>query len=363
MGKAGVSSIFPVGIEHDIFYGWAEVVAGEDRTKFLFPDFVQMGSFSMSEVRNDRDFRRFSVEIDGRIRLDRWLSDQIDGVSRSRLQKAIREGQVLVDGKEVSPREMLVCGRMVEVRGDVLLPEKEEVRPPVPQPLHLEILYEDDELLVLNKSAGMVVHPGNGCADGTVVNAALSHCGSLPVLGELDRPGVVHRLDKETTGVLVLAKTEEAGRELMRQFHDRETRKFYLAVVQGWGIDESGVCDGRIGRDANRRTRMAVIEEGREALSRWEVIHRSVDENWALVRVGIETGRTHQIRVHLSHAGYPIIGDQLYGYRKNRSKGKACFAPRILLHAAELELTHPENGERKIFRAPLPVEMRPFSGE
>ncbi len=311
----------------------------------------------MDDLEKDSEVRHLQVDCVDRVRLDRWLSEKVSAVSRSRLQKAIRNGDVLVDGEKVSPREMVSEGRVVQIREEVLRVDTVETAIPLPQELPLDILYEDECILVLNKAPGMVVHPGNGCSGGTIVNGALHHCGELPVFDEIDRPGVIHRLDKETTGALIIAKTERAGRELMRQFHDRETRKSYLAVVQGWDLDDSGVCEGSIGRDSVRRTRMAVTENGRSARSTWEVHERCYEENWAVVQVEIETGRTHQIRVHLSNEGYPILGDSQYGFRKNRSSGQARTVSRVMLHAAEIAFDHPETGQRMVIEAPVPPDM------
>ncbi|MBC2603321.1 RluA family pseudouridine synthase [Puniceicoccus vermicola] len=313
-----------------------------------------------SEVASMQGGRRFEVTTQENVRLDRWLSGQLPGFSRSRWQKAIRSGEVKVDGQKVSPREMLSTGRIVEIAASALSMEDDSEHPPEPQRLPLDVLWEDDDILVINKAPGMVVHPGNGCRDGTVANAALAHCGSLPNLGDPLRPGIVHRLDKETSGVLILAKSVRGGAGLFEQFKERNLEKEYLAVIQGVPLDDEGTCEGKIGRHPVRRTRMAVTEDGRPAVSHWTVMGASMADNWACVRVKIETGRTHQIRVHLSEAGFPLVGDPLYGYRKNRSGGLSRKAERVLLHAARLTFHHPVDERKLTVEASIPMDMQPF---
>lgn len=305
--------------------------------------------------------RQVVVESGERVRLDRWLSDRFSDISRVRWQKAIRKEEVTVDGEAVNPREMIAAGRVVGIAESVFQGELVGGVVLEPERLPLEILWEDEDLLILNKAPGMVVHPGNGCESGTVLNAALFHCGKLPDLGDSSRPGIIHRLDKETSGVLILAKTEGAGMEMLRQFRERHVRKTYVAVVQGVPPSACGTCEGRIGRHPIRRTRMAVTKDGRPAVSHWEVLGSSRSDNWALLRVRIETGRTHQIRVHLAHEGFPVLGDSLYGYRKNRSGGLAAGASRVLLHAMEICLRHPRSGIELKMRAPIPPDLLPFS--
>lgn len=300
------------------------------------------------------------VKIQGRGRLDRWLTESFPEISRAKWQKLIRGGAVRVDGLAVSPKESLVSGRRVEIDENVFLPESTEVSIPQAENIPLSILFEDEDILVIDKAAGMVVHPGNGTCSGTVVNAALFHCGHLPILSDSDRPGVVHRLDKETSGVLLLAKSKQAGEGLFRQFKNRDLRKTYLALVQGLASVPEGTCRGNIGRHPVRRTRMSIIAEGRSAVSHWKVLGSSREENWSALEVRIETGRTHQIRVHLSAEGMPLLGDGLYGFRKSRSGGLALTAERVLLHAHHLCFTHPASGVAMEIEAPIPEDMHPF---
>jgi len=322
--------------------------------------FVNQGSES-TEDGAGRSFQPYPVgDLSGKIRLDRWLTEKFPEFSRSVWQKKIRGGEVLIDGKQIDPREPLMAGRVVELRSTIFSKDPVTDRHPEPEEIPLDILWEDEDILVINKEPGMIVHPGAGCLGGTVVNAALFHCGSLPVLSEVDRPGVVHRLDKETSGVLVLAKNEASGSHLLGQFKERSLEKKYLAVVQGYPPVSEGSCDGSIGRHPVRRTRMAVIDTGRRAVSHWRLLGASAEENWGIMEIRIETGRTHQIRVHLSAEGYPILGDALYGYRKKRSSGLSQQVQRVLLHAEVLRFTHPSSGEPLLMKAPVPKDLQVF---
>jgi 23S rRNA pseudouridine1911/1915/1917 synthase len=278
-------------------------------------------------------------------RLDVFLAGQIGEISRSHWKALIQSGKVTVNGASSKPNQKLRSGDVIEWT----VPEE---TPPetLPEAIPLEILYEDDVVLVLNKPPGLVVHPAAGNATGTLVNALFF---KDAVFESLERAGIVHRLDKDTSGVMVVAKSEEAMAELKRQFKARETEKEYLALV--WGdLPPNGRIETLMGRHPVHRKKMAVLtQEGREAVSTYETLE-CFDEV-ALVRVRIETGRTHQIRVHMAHMGHPIVGDALYGRtRKHHLPEKP---KRQMLHAARLAFNHPESGKRLSFEAPLFEDM------
>ncbi|MBD2460569.1 RluA family pseudouridine synthase [Oscillatoria sp. FACHB-1407] len=274
----------------------------------------------------------------GSERLDRFLADQLPDLSRSRLQKLIEQGQVWVNGEVCTSKKATVqSGDRIHV----------EVPPAVPLDLQpesipLDILYEDDDLLILNKPAGLVVHPAPGHAEGTLVNALLAHCPNLVGIGGVQRPGIVHRLDKDTTGAIAIAKTDQAHHSLQAQFKAKTARRDYLAVVYGAPKGESGTIDLPIGRHPVDRKKMAIVPEekgGRRAVTHWLVKERL--GNFTLIRFQLETGRTHQIRVHSAHIGHPVVGDPVYG--AGRSVG--VNLPGQALHAWKLTLQHPVSGE------------------
>ena len=221
----------------------------------------------------------------------------------------------------------------------------------VPQDLPLDVVFEDDAVVVVNKPSGLTVHPGAGQPDGTLANALAWHLKDLPELGGSDRPGIVHRLDKETSGILVVARTELAQRRLSAAFAERTVGKTYLATVHGIPRDAAGHIDAPIGRMPNHRTKMTVREGGRDAQTGWKVAEAM--PRHALVRCHPRTGRTHQIRVHLKHLGHPIVGDGLYGMPGHPGEDATA---RLMLHAHRLEFPHPTSGERVAFEAPLPPE-------
>jgi 23S rRNA pseudouridine1911/1915/1917 synthase len=226
-----------------------------------------------------------------------------------------------------------------------------------PEPIPLQILYEDEHLLVLNKPAGLVVHPGAGRATGTLVHALLAHCPNLPGIGGVERPGIVHRLDRDTSGVMVVAKSEAAHQSLSLQFKNRIVRKRYLALVHGEVRQEAGRIEAAIGRREHDRTRMGVkTAGGRMARTAYRVLRRL--PGMTLVELGLETGRTHQIRVHLAHIGHPVVGDEVYGGRRERHGAAGVPpAPRQLLHAWWLGFRHPVHGEWLEFAAPIPADF------
>jgi 23S rRNA pseudouridine1911/1915/1917 synthase len=282
-----------------------------------------------------------------KVRLDRFLADQLSAYSRSRLQQLIRGGFVRRNGETARPRDLVRTGDVVDLREPPL--EKIDNRP---EDIPLEILFEDDDLLVLNKPAGLVVHPGAGHAQHTLVNALLHHCPSLSGIGGKERPGIVHRLDKETSGCLVVAKNDEAHRGLSEQFAERSVEKIYLALVAGKLRKGAGIIEASIGRHPKDRQRMSVrSSRGRAAKTEYRVLRSSSEAS--LVECKLHTGRTHQIRVHLHHLGHPVLGDKVYAAKLART------FPRQMLHAWKLGFTHPRTGKRMNFEAPL---SKDFSG-
>lgn len=304
--------------------------------------------------------RRFPVEAaDEGCRLDRFLADRVPERSRSALARAIKDGQASVGGRKAAASRKLRAGDTVELEPEVLEPSRLE-----PEAIPLTILHEDEELIVLDKQAGLVVHPGAGVHSGTLVNGLLAHLGqSHRAVGAEERPGIVHRLDKGTTGVMVVAKTGSAHAELARQFSEREVDKCYLALALGCPSEPQGVIDGPIGRSTGQRTKMAIRPaDGRPALSRYRV--REVFGRHAVwVEVEIETGRTHQVRVHLASLGHPLAGDPTYGGKRvqavtePRLRAILTRLHRPALHAWRLGFTHPVTGERLQFEAALPPDL------
>ncbi len=290
-------------------------------------------------------------------RLDAWLARRLPALSRSRLQALIEDGHVLLDGAPARPSARLRPGQAVRV--DVPAPVPAE---PQPEDIPIAVVHEDAHLLVVNKPAGLVVHPGAGTSRGTLVNALLGHVKDLSGVGGVLRPGIVHRLDRGTSGLLVVAKDDETHRSLVRQFAGRTVEKEYLALVLGNPARDSGEIGSPIGRDPVHRQKMSVrAPRGREARTSWRVVERF--DGAALLRVRIHTGRTHQIRVHLASIGHPVAGDPVYGGKRalpsRRGAAREAFASldRPALHAARLSFTHPTTGERLAFEAPLPAEL------
>lgn len=298
------------------------------------------------EVMNDSN-QSISVEASQRgQRLDVFLAAAEPAVSRSQWKTLITDGRVLVNGAASKPNQKLQAGDAVCWSIPSAAPVEEQA-----EDIPLVVLFEDDAVLVLDKPAGLVVHPAAGNASGTLVNALLFHD---PVFQTLERAGIVHRLDKDTSGVMVVAKTDAALAELRRQFKARETGKEYLALVWGAPPLRSRV-ETQMGRHPVHRKKMAVLKEGgREAVSNVQVLEKF--EATALVQVKIETGRTHQIRVHMAHLGHPIIGDSVYG--RARQNKLPVRPERQMLHAAKLEFSHPCTGKRLSFEAPLANDMR-----
>jgi len=284
-------------------------------------------------------------ENEAKVRLDRFLANKLPEYSRSRLQQLVRTGFVRLNGATTRPRHLVRSGDKIELTEPPL--EKIDNQP---EPIPLEVLFEDKDIIVINKPPGLVVHPGAGHRQHTLVNALLSHCPTLSGIGGKERPGIVHRLDKETSGCLVVAKNDGAHRELSRQFAERRVEKIYLALVAGKLREEAGVIEEKIGRHPVHRQRMSVASaRGRPAKTQYRVV-RSEDQA-SLVECRLYSGRTHQIRVHLHHLGHPVLGDKVYAVHLAKN------FPRHMLHAWKLGFRHPCSGEWKSFEAPLPDDF------
>ncbi len=302
------------------------------------------------------------------IRLDKFLFDRLANTSRNRIQVAAKAGNVLVNGSAAKPSQKVKPGDEISI----VLPYPQREVEILPEDIPLEVLYEDEHLLVINKQAGLVVHPGHGNWTGTLVNALLFHFGKLPSApgAEIPRPGLVHRLDKDTSGVMVVGKTEEALTHLARQFFDRTSDRRYNALVWGDFAEDEGVIEGHIGRSVKDRTVQFVYPEGdqgKPAVTRWKVLERF--RYTTLVECKLETGRTHQIRVHMQWKGHPLFNDAAYGgdrvlkgttFTKYRQFVENCFRqlPRQALHARTLDIDHPVTGKRMHFESPLPADMQ-----
>jgi 23S rRNA pseudouridine1911/1915/1917 synthase len=278
-------------------------------------------------------------------RLDRFLAGELPQFSRSRIQQLIRAGLVKLNGKKARPRDLLRTNDQVDLTEPP--PDKIDNQP---ENIPLDVLFENDDLIVINKPAGMVVHPGAGHREHTLVNALLHHCPILSGIGGKERPGIVHRLDKDTSGCIVVAKNDETHRELSAQFAARTVEKIYLALVAGKLRKSSGVIEEKIGRHPVDRQRMSVASSrGRSAKTEYRTM-RSAD-GMSLVECKLHSGRTHQIRVHLHHLGHPVLGDKVYGPKPSKN-----FS-RQMLHAWKLGFRHPRTREWKRFEAPLPDDF------
>lgn len=282
---------------------------------------------------------------DAGTRADVFLAAKL-GVSRSNMQKLLEDGRVKRGEKIIKANYKVRAGEMFVVD----IPEPEPIEA-VPENIPLDIIYEDDDVVVLNKARGMVVHPAPGNYTGTLVNALLYHCSNLSGINSAIRPGIVHRLDKDTSGIMIVAKNDAAHISLSQQIQSKTAVRTYLAVVRGNIKTDSGTIETQIARDKNDRKKMAVVKEGgRDAITDYEVLERF--GKYTLVRCKLRTGRTHQIRVHMEYLGYPLVGDPKYSPMKTPFgiKGQA-------LHSHTLEFTHPRTGERMKFEAPLPEDM------
>ncbi|HEY5074766.1 MAG TPA: RluA family pseudouridine synthase [Pyrinomonadaceae bacterium] len=290
-------------------------------------------------------------------RLDAFLASHIEGWSRARLQRLIEEADVLVNGRAVKSSYKLRLSDEIEV----------ELTPPpstsfAPEDIPLDVVYEDDELIVVNKPAGIVVHPAAGVTSGTLANALAFHFQQLSTSAGMVRPGIVHRLDKGTSGLMVVAKTESAHEDLADQFRDREVFKSYVALVHGQVEKRTGLIDQPIARDRGNRTRMAVVRGGRPAISLYRVRKRF--ERFTLLNVELKTGRTHQIRVHLAWLKHPVVGDEAYGSGRDKTvpdhklRSEIANLGHQFLHAEQLGFRHPRTKEDLRFTSPLPSELQ-----
>ncbi|MCB1095728.1 MAG: RluA family pseudouridine synthase [Verrucomicrobiae bacterium] len=284
-------------------------------------------------------------------RLDRFLADALSELSRSRVQALIKSGDVRVNGAIAKPKLVLSNGARVTV----CIPDAQPAEA-LPQDLPIHVLYEDDDLAVIDKAEGMVVHPAAGNPDGTLVNALLHHFGALSEIGGVLRPGIVHRLDKDTSGCMVVARNDVTHRALTEQFSNRETSKIYLAVVEGMPVRASGTVDTNIGRHPVNRQRMAVVNApaGKHALTDYRVL--ALVNGDALVQCTLHTGRTHQIRVHMKEIGHPLLGDPIYAKPVKQKQ----YSGRLMLHAWKLGFVHPGTGERMDFEAAIPAAFLPW---
>lgn len=293
--------------------------------------------------------KKFQVDAAENIRLDLFLKARLPEFSRAQIQKLIKDGQVLVNDHLARPGQKLKVRDRIEVRlapppaGDRLEPE----------PLPIEIIYEDDHLLVINKPAGLVVHPGAGVKRGTLVHGLLYRYPEIAAVGSSARPGIVHRLDKDTSGVMVVARTQEAYLSLRQQFEERRIQKVYLALALGRFRQKKGIIDLPIGRHVHHRQKISVrTRKPRVAITHYEVLKEFRETSFLALRP--VTGRTHQLRVHLSATGHPLVGDNRYG----GSGGKRSKYPRLFLHAWKLILLHPLSGMEMKFESPLPLELQ-----
>ena len=276
-------------------------------------------------------------------RIDKFIADNSEGISRSYAAKLCADRRVLVEGKNADKKYKLKGGEMIEI--DVPEPETVEV---LPENIPLDIVYEDDDLIVVNKPQGMVVHPAAGNESGTLVNALMYHCGdSLSAINGVIRPGIVHRIDKDTSGLLVAAKNNEAHLFLSAQLKERKAVRKYIALVNGNIKEDRGTINKPIARHPNDRKKMAVVSGGREAVTHYNVLERY--EGYTLVECILETGRTHQIRVHMASIGHSIVGDPVYGIKKEKYKLNG-----QLLHAKTIGFVHPSTGEMMEFTSELP---------
>lgn len=285
---------------------------------------------------------------DAGTRLDVWVTHAARLTSRAAAQRLIAQGNVLVDGAPATKHHIVHARETVEVT--VPPPEPSGVEP---QDIPIDVRYEDEHLIVLSKPAGLVVHPAHGHADGTLVNALLAHTDDLAGIGGVERPGIVHRLDRDTSGLMLVAKNDRAHASLAAQLKNRTLVREYLALVHGAPPSDEGIIDAPIARSPRDRKKMGVVQGGRAARTRFKVEKRLGD--FTLLRLKLETGRTHQIRVHLAHLGVPVVGDPVYGRKGDRA---SLGLERQFLHAAHLEFDHPATGERMSFDDELPGELQ-----
>ena len=294
-----------------------------------------------------------AIDSDKGLRVDQIVAREFPEYSRAHIQKWIKDGVLLVNGKEVKAKQTLNLADsvIVDFWEDAQLVD-------LPEKIPLDIVFEDKDLIIINKPVGLVVHPGSGNTTGTLVNALLNHDSSL---GFLPRAGIVHRLDKDTSGLMVISKNESAYLDLVQQLKERTVKRTYLALVVGAPVVSKTIIEP-IGRHPKIRSKQAVLQSGKEAITRFTILEKY--EGYSLLKVNLDTGRTHQIRVHLSHIGYPIVGDPLYGNRNKFSSGtneelKSIISSfkRQALHAQALDLVHPSSGKLISFNAEIPEDM------
>jgi len=293
------------------------------------------------------------------LRLDSFLSNLLPDITRSAAQKLIEHGFVTIDGDKPKPATKLRPGEIISIT----VPPPKPVET-LPEDLPLNILFEDNDLIVLDKPAGIVVHPGAGNSGGTIVNGLLHHCKDLSGIGGELRPGIVHRIDKDTSGIIVVAKNDKAHQPLAKQFHDHTIKRVYVALLLGSPKEDSGKIKSLIGRHVTDRKRMSGnIKRGKQAVTNWKVLARYPE--CSFIKLRLETGRTHQIRVHMSEAGFPIVGDSVYGGTKRATNLKDQVLKRMAkelgrqaLHAETLGFIHPSTENYMEFNSPIPDDMQ-----
>ncbi|WP_160678652.1 RluA family pseudouridine synthase [Clostridium sp. C8-1-8] len=285
----------------------------------------------------------FQINLDEKgIRIDKFLSEKIVDRSRSHIQNLIDNDAVLVNGKNIKSNYKLRENDVVTVN----MPEPEELKVE-PENIEIDIVYEDEDIIVVNKKQGMVVHPAPGNYNGTLVNALLYHCKDLSGINGVIRPGIVHRIDKDTSGIIVVAKNDLAHSKLTEQFKVHSIKREYYALTEGVFKSDSGVVDQPLARHPQDRIKMAIVKDGRRAVTHYEVLERYKSNT--LVKCSLETGRTHQIRVHMAYLGHPLVGDPVYGYKKQKFKLEG-----QMLHAKTLGFVHPTKNEYVEFNSDLP---------
>lgn len=288
------------------------------------------------------NFKFEILEEDNGKRIDKYLSSLLDGKSRSYIQRVIDDGKVNVNGKIVKSNYKLKIKDIINLE----IPEPTELEV-IPENIPLDILYEDKDVIVVNKSQGMVVHPAPGSYNGTMVNALLYHCKDLSGINGVIRPGIVHRIDKDTSGILVVAKNDNSHNILVEQLKDHSMTREYYALVEGIIKEDEGTINEPLARHPKERIKISVVKGGREAITHFKVIERF--KEYTLVKCILETGRTHQIRVHMAYIGHPLVGDPVYGYKKQKFKLQG-----QMLHAKVLGFIHPSTKEYMQFESPLP---------
>jgi 23S rRNA pseudouridine1911/1915/1917 synthase len=293
------------------------------------------------------EFNKYNVDPEYKeTRLDVFLSKQLEDKSRSYIQNLIEEEKVLVNTKVRKSNYKLKEGDIVEI--EIPEPVSLEIKA---EAIPLDIVYEDSDVIVVNKPQGMVVHPASGVYEGTLVNALLSHCKDLSGINGVTRPGIVHRIDKDTSGVIVVAKNDTAHNSLSEQFKEHSMKRVYVALVEGVVKQEEGTVDAPLARHPVERIKIAVARDGRRAVTHYKAVERY--KGYTLIECRLETGRTHQIRVHMAHIGYPLVGDPVYGYKKQRFNLNG-----QMLHAKILGFVHPSTGEYMEFESEIPEHFK-----